>query len=365
MIVRSKAGVKRYLSGLVGSPLHALGTIAACWLGWKVGKFVLAWTVFDAVLFGDRKDCLAAAGACWPFILEKARFMVLGIYPPQEQWRATFALLTFIAACAVAMTPRFWNRTLLPWLLPAVLVLDFILLRGGLFGLTSVPVDRWSGLPLTVMLAGMTFAMAMPLGILLALARCSSRRPLRMLSSALIAFIRGVPLMAVLFMATVLTPLIIPARFSAQTFPVAASAITLFVAGYIAETVRSGIIAIPRAQLEAADALGLGFWQRTWLVVLPQALVATIGPLVALFIAFFQDTTLVGLVGLLDFLSTARSALRDPEWQGVATLEGYLFAAVIYAMFSLGLGAYGRYLERHFDFAGPTKGDTPPAISAI
>jgi general L-amino acid transport system permease protein len=240
-----------------------------------------------------------------------------------------------------------WGRPLLlGWivLLPAL----YVLMAGGLFGLTPVPTSQWGGLPLSFMLTFVGLVCALPLGILLALARLSNLPAIRILSIAFIELVRGVPLISILFMASVMLPLFMPEGVTIDKLLRAQVAIILFAAAYIAEIVRAGLQALPRGQTEAAQALGLHYWQYTMLVVIPQALKTVIPPLVSLFIGFFQDTTLVTIVGLLDFLNTVRTTMRDPNWQGIAVLEGYLFAAVVYFVFSALMGGYSRFLERHF-----------------
>jgi general L-amino acid transport system permease protein len=237
-----------------------------------------------------------------------------------------------------------------------------VLLRGGLFGLAIVAPNQWSGLPLTILLSVATFALALPLGVILALARCGHVRSIRTISIVVIESIRGVPLISLLFMASVMSPMILPEWAAHNAILIAQFPITIFISVYIAETVRAGLLAIPATQIDAAASLGLDYWRTTLLVVLPQAISTVVGPLVALFIAFFQDTTLVGLVGLMDFLSTIRAALHDPKWQGVATVEAYLLAGLVYLMCSVALGLYGRFLERTI---GRDKGVTQDRTSTI
>lgn len=315
------------------------------WIAWKLTSLAVNWLIVEAVISGGPQTCKVARGACWPFIAEKVRFMALGIYPVDEQWRAVAALALFACACTAAMIPRFWSRRLL--LLVAIAFASIvILLRGGVFGLTLVAPDQWSGLPLTILLSVATFILALPLGVMLALARCSPVRSVRVISIALIESIRGVPLVSLLFMASVMSPLMLPEWAAHNAILIAQFPITIFISVYVAETIRAGLLAVPTTQAEAAASLGLDYWRTTLLVVLPQAISSVVGPLVALFIAFFQDTTLVGLVGLMDFLSTVRAALHDPKWQGIATVEAYILAGLVYLVCSLGLSLYGRFLER-------------------
>jgi general L-amino acid transport system permease protein len=271
--------------------------------------------------------------------------MIFGIYPYSEHWRVFAALILFLLACGISMMPRFWSRALIPlWL--AVTALVIVLICGGMFGLTYVPSTQWSGLPLSIILSFVGFALGLPLGIALALARISSLPTIRLVGVVIIEFTRGVPLITILFMASVMSPLFTPGMVTIDKLLSAQVALVIFIAAYVAETVRGGLLAIPAGQYQAASSLGLGYWKSMWFVILPQALSNILPLLVTLFIAFFQDTTLITIVGLLDFLSTVRAAMHDSNWQGVATLEGYIFAGLVYLVFSFGLGLYGRFLER-------------------
>jgi len=335
------------LAAYFGSPGNSVITLICLAVLVLVAKGAISWLLVNAVFNGTPEDCKMGAGACWPFVAAKLRYMLFGIYPFEEQWRPLTATLLFIVAIAVSGVPRLWGRSLLvAWavLTPAL----YALMAGGVFGLTPVPTSQWGGLPLSFMLTFVGLVCAMPLGIVLALARLSNLPMIRVLSIAFIELVRGVPLISVLFMASVMLPLFMPDGVTIDKLLRAQVAIILFAAAYIAEIVRGGLQALPRRQTEAAQALGLHYWQYTLLVIIPQALKTVIPALVSLFIGFFQDTTLVTIVGLLDFLNTVRTALRDPNWQGIAVLEGYLFAAAVYFIFSALMGGYSRFLERHF-----------------
>lgn len=330
-----------------GTPANSVVTLLCIAVIALVAKIVIAWLLVEATFQGSAEDCRLSSGACWPYLAAKLRYMLFGVYPFEEQWRPLLAVIVFLAAIALSCAPRFWRRTLLvAWLL--LLPLLYLLIAGGALGLTAVPTTQWGGLPLSFMLSFVGLVCALPLGILLALGRLSNLPAIRVLSIAFIELVRGVPLISVLFMASVMLPLFMPDGMTINKLLRAQVAIILFAAAYIAEIVRAGLQALPKGQTEAAQALGLHYWQYTFLVVVPQALKAVIPPLVSLFIGFFQDTTLVTIIGLLDFLDTVRTALRDPNWQGTAVLEGYLFAAAVYFMFSALMGGYSRFLERHF-----------------
>ena len=167
----------------------------------------------------------------------------------------------------------------------------------------------------------------------------------RWLTVAYIELIRGVPLISVLFMASVMLPLFLPAGVSIDKLLRAQLALILFAAAYLAEVIRGGLQAIPRQQEEAAQALGHSYWQRTRFIILPQALHIAIPPLVNTFIGFFKDTSLVVIIGLLDFLTTIKVALAEPAWNGFG-VEAYLFAALGYFAFCFPMSRYSQALER-------------------
>jgi general L-amino acid transport system permease protein len=334
-----------WLKALFGTTLNTLITLASIWLIWHAFRRTADWLFFQAVISGGPQVCKVGHGACWPFLVAKVRFMIFGIYPYSEHWRVFAALMLFFLTCGISMMPRFWSRALIPlWL--AVTALVIVLIRGGMFGLIYIPSTQWSGLPLSIILSFVGFALGLPLGIALALARISSLPTIRLVGVVIIEFTRGVPLITILFMASVMSPLFTPGMVTIDKLLSAQVALVIFIAAYVAETVRGGLLAIPAGQYQAASSLGLGYWKSMWFVILPQTLSNVLPPLVTLFIAFFQDTTLITIVGLLDFLSTVRAAMHDPNWQGVATLEGYIFAGLVYLVFSFGLGLYGRFLER-------------------
>ncbi len=337
-----------WIKNLFGTPSNALITVFCVLALGLVAKVAIGWLLIDAIFTGTPADCKAGGGACWPFLGAKLRYMIFGFYPYEEQWRPFAALLLFLGAALVSMTPRFWSRgLLLVWIFGLVPAL-YILMAGGVLGLSAVPSSKWGGLPLSFMLSFIGLAAALPLGIALALARQSDLPAIRVLAISFIEIVRGVPLISLLFLATVMLPLFMPEGVTIDKLLRAQVAIILFAAAYIAEIVRGGLQAVPKGQIEAGNALGLHYWLIMRKIVLPQALKKVIPPLVSLFIGFFQDTTLVTIIGLLDFLDTVRSALRDPNWQGIAVLEGYLFAAFVYFAFSALMGAYSRFLERHY-----------------
>ena len=226
-----------------------------------------------------------------------------------------------------------------------MLVVVGLLMWGGLPGLPFVSDEKWGGLPLTLILSTAGIGLSFPLAVLLALGRRSELPAVRAGCVAYIELWRGVPLVSVLFMASIMFPLFLPEGFTIDKLLRAQLGIVLFTAAYVAETVRGGLQAIPRGQYEAADAIGLGYWRKMRLVILPQALRLVIPPLVGQFITTFKDTSLVIIIGLYDLLSSSKVALADPQWRGFY-VEGYLVAALIYFVFTFSMSRYSQYLER-------------------
>jgi general L-amino acid transport system permease protein len=220
---------------------------------------------------------------------------------------------------------------------------------GGWFFATPVPTNLWGGLMLTLLLTVVGIALSFPLGVLLALGRRSTLPVVKGFSIAYIELIRGSPLIALLFMGMVLFPLFLPPSWPAPPSLVRVLVvITLFSAAYLAEAVRGGLQAVGDGQYEAADALGFHLVDKLRLIILPQALAKVIPALVGQFISLFKDTALVALLGLLDLLGVAQSVVQQPDWMGIPggiTKELYLFAAVIYFIFSYGMSFASRRIE--------------------
>jgi general L-amino acid transport system permease protein len=331
---------------LFSNAWSALATLAIAWLAWRILPPLFDWAVLDAVWrASDPRACRAeGAGACWAFIGEKHRFILFGTYPFEQHWRPALATAALILLWVFSCLERFWT-----WWLPAVwaagLALIGALMWGGLFGLPYVENERWGGLILTLLLASFGIALAFPIAILLALGRRSELPVLRAACIGYIELIRGVPLISVLFLASVMLPLFLPAGVAIDKLLRAQLALALFAAAYLAEVVRGGLQAIPRGQHEAADALGFSYWKKMRLLILPQALRLSIAPLVNTFIGFFKDTSLVLIIGLFDLLSTIKVSLQDPAWSGFG-VEAYLFACLVYFAFCYAMSAYSRRLER-------------------
>lgn len=345
-----QVGVVAWLrANLFSSGFNTLLTLVGLYLIWLVVPPVIDWAILKADWSGEsRADC-SREGACWVFIQTRFSQFMYGFYPAELRWRVDATAATAV----VGAVPLFMRA--MPYKLRYGMafllfypVLAYWLLHGGFFGLETVPTSRWGGLMLTIVIAAVGIAGALPLGILLALGRRSDMPAIRVLCVTFIEFWRGVPLITVLFMSSVMLPLFLPEQMTLDKLVRAMLMVVFFEAAYIAEIVRGGLQAIPRGQYEAAMAMGLGYWRSMVLVILPQALKMVIPGIVNTFIALFKDTSLVIIIGLFDFLNSIKRATSDPAWLGMST-EGYVFAALVYWMFCFSMSRYSMYLERKLD----------------
>ena len=332
----------RFFSGWFSSLITCVFVLA----GWHIVPDLFRWAVTSAVWSASHPAVcreMKGQGACWAFITERLRFFVFGTFPADEQWRPACVLLVLAGLIALTLLRVVPARRLAAiWL--GTLAAAIALLAGGWLGLRHVENERWGGLTLTLLLSVIGLAGAFPLGIALALARRSEMPIVRWLAIAYIEVVRGVPLITVLFMASALLPLFLPAGVTIDKLLRAQLALIGFAAAYIAEVVRGGLQAVSRGQEEAALALGLSYFGRTRHIILPQALRIAVPALVNTFIGFFKDTSLVVIIGLMDFLTTIKVALTEPAWTGFG-VEAYLFAAAGYFLFCYPISRYSRNLE--------------------
>lgn len=336
----------RLARGLFGSPLNALLTLLVLWALGSAAAPLVKWAILDAVLLpAQPAACRDAQGACWSFVVAKGGQILFGIYPIEERWRPMLVAAVLLALLVHSLRPAAWRpRLAFIWALalPAV----FLLMFGGVGGLSYVATTMWGGLPVTLILTVTAVGAAFPLAILLALGRRSDLPAIRILCTLFIELTRALPLLSILFIASILLPLLVPEWLLPDKFFRALIALLLFAAAYLAEVVRGGLQALPSGQTEAAQALGLGYWQTQRLVVLPQALTLVIPSLTNTIIVMIKNTSLVLVVGLFDLISSGRAALADPEWSSPA-METYLFIAAIYFALCFGFGRFASGLERH------------------
>jgi len=341
-------------ANLLSTPFNIGLTLAiVLLLAWAIPELI-KFLLVDAVWSGtDRDACREIVqhreiGACWPFVWERLPYFVYGSYPIPQRWRVD----AFFAMLAVGVAWMLWleapRRGLGAFYFFIVLPLaSFILLHGfPLIGLPVVDTVLWGGVLVTIVVASVGIVLSLPLGILLALGRRSSMPTVNLMSTLFIEFVRGVPLITVLFMASVMLPLFVPQEYEPDKLLRALIGIALFASAYMAEVVRAGLQAIPKGQFEGAMALGLGYRQRMRLVILPQALKITIPNIVNTYIGLFKDTTLVFIVGIFDFLRTIEVARIDPKWATpVTSTTGYAVAAMFYLAFCYGMSRYARAME--------------------
>ena len=286
---------------------------------------------------------LQGAGACWAVVTEKHRFILFGTYPYDQHWRPALCALLFIALYIVSAQRRFWRKELV-YIWVGTLTLIGLLMWGGILGMPYVRQEQWGGLIITLILATFGIALAFPLAVLVALGRRSRMPAIKAICVLYVELIRGVPLISLLFMASVMFPLFLPDGMNIDKLLRAQIAIILFAAAYLAEVVRGGLQALSRGQYEAADALGLSYWQKTGLIILPQALRLVIPPLVNTFIGMFKDTSLVLIIGIFDLLTAGKTAIVEPAWQGFG-IEIYVTVGAIYFVFCFAMSRYSQNLE--------------------
>ena len=341
-------------ANLLSTPFNiALTVLIVLLLAWAIPEIV-RFLVIDAVWSGgDRDACLWTVqhreiGACWPFVWERLPYFIYGSYPIPQRWRVDVFFLMLTVGVAWLLWLKAPRRDLGAIYFFIVLpIVSYILLTGwSVIGLEPVDTVLWGGVLVTIVVASVGIVFSLPLGIVLALGRRSRMPVVRTLSVVFIEFVRGVPLITVLFMAGVMLPLFVPEQYSPDKLVRALVGIAIFASAYMAEVVRAGLQAIPRGQYEGAMAVGLGYAQMTRLVILPQALTVTIPNIVNTYIGLFKDTTLVFIVGIFDLLRTIEVARIDPKWATpVTSTTGYAVAAIFYLIFCYGMSRYARFVE--------------------
>ncbi|MBY5567530.1 amino acid ABC transporter permease [Rhizobium leguminosarum] len=346
---------------LLATPKDVILTILALALiAWAVPQLV-NWLFIQAVWSGpDRTFCATTlqggiqpdgwSGACWAFISAKYDQFIFGRYPLGERWRPAIVGILFILLLVPMLIPSAPRKGLNAILLFAVLpVIAFWLLHGG-FGLEVVETPLWGGLMVTLVLSFVGIAVSLPVGILLALGRRSNMPVIRMLCVTFIEVIRGVPLITVLFMASVMLPLFLPTGWNVDKLLRALIGVSIFTSAYMAEVIRGGLQAIPKGQFEGADSLGLGYWQKTRLIIMPQAIKLVIPSIVNTFIGTFKDTSLVTIIGMFDLLGIVKLNFSDANWASAVTpITGLIFAGFIFWLFCFGMSRYSGFMERHLD----------------
>ena len=341
--------IKWVRDNLFSSPLNVVLTLGVILLLGVLIPPALNWFLIDAVFdAGSRNECRElGTGACWAIIVVRFSQFVYGFYPEALRWRVDLAFILLL----VALVPLLYDKT--PFRRIGIIfsciypVIAFFLLWGGL-GLEPVESSKFGGAMLTVTIGVTGIAASLPLGILLALGRRSNLLVMKVICVGFIEFIRGVPLITLLFVASTLLNYFLPPGSNFDLLLRVLIMVTLFSAAYLAEVVRGGLAAIPKGQTEAAQALGLNYWKNMGLVVLPQALKISIPGIVNTFIGLYKDTTLVVIIGLLDPIGLSQAVLADSKWQGLST-EIYIFIAIFFFLSCFGMSRYSIYLERKLE----------------
>jgi general L-amino acid transport system permease protein len=333
------------------SPLQLIisGVLLALLIYWAWPVF--EWLFFKAQFTGADRSACTGEGACWLFVRERFDQFIFGFYEPSERWRPIVVALLWV----LGFIPVRWNRfparkAIIPFLLVFLPFSSWFVLRGGFAGFPLVETSRWGGLMLTLLISAIGISLSLPLGILLALGRRSELPLLRWITVAFIELWRGVPLITVLFMASVMFPFFLPPAVDFDKLLRCLMGVVLFTSAYMAEVVRAGLQAVPKGQHEAAAALGFGYWQSMGLVVLPQALRQVIPGIVNTFISLFKDTSLVLIIGMFDLLGIVQAASTDPEWMGYA-MEGYVFAGFVFWLFCFSMSRTSLRLEKRLEQA--------------
>jgi general L-amino acid transport system permease protein len=342
-----KGPIRWILKNLFATPLDVAVTfLAIAFLFWVIPPFI-NWSIIEADFIGTtRADC-TGNGACWVFISQKLSMFMYGFYPSEEVYRVNLAygLLAVFILIFKYVNIDIKVKAIIFLVYP---VIAFFLISGGLFGLKVIPTSDWGGLMLTLIVASTGIIISLPLGIIIAFGRRSKLPVINKLSVLYVEFIRGVPLITLLFMGSVILPLFFDEGIDFDKLLRALIVITLFQAAYVAEVIRGGLQSIPKGQYEAADSLGLTYWQKMLIVILPQALKVSIPNLVGVSIALFKDTTLLLIIGLFDLLAMVHLTAEDSHWLGF-DVEGYVFITFIYWFFCFAMSKYSKVLEQRFN----------------
>ena len=331
------------------SNFNAVLTLLIIFLIIKALPPSMSWMILDANISGDSRDACTGTGACWTYIKVWFKRFMYGMYPNELHWRVNAA---FILVIAFGMLGFFAKEKLKKYLaLYYVIIYPIIafliiyyLISGGAFGLEWVETGAWGGLSLTFIVSFFCLIFCFPLGMVLALGRRSSLPIVRYISIGYIEFWRGVPLITVLFMSSVMFPMFLPEDFFMDKLVRVIIAITLFEAAYCAEVIRGGLQALQRGQYDAAKSLGMGYWKMHIFVILPQALKLVIPGIANTFLALVKDTPLIFVVGLAELAGMLALAKTNPEWLGFA-MEGYVFASIIFWIICYAMSKYSYNLE--------------------
>ena len=340
-------------SDVVNTIMTIVGIAFLVWFIPPIFNFLVTHAVFPWSAENTIEACRTEeAGACWIYVVDRMNFFIYGFYPAEEYWRINICFLLGI----VTLVPLLWpdlpykGLSAIGFFVVLPVVTFFLLNGGGFTGLEQVPTEKWGGLTITLIIATVGIVASLPIGIVLALGRRSHMPFVKYVCIAFIELWRAVPLITVLFMASIMLPLFLPEGTTIDKLLRALVGVSLFSAAYMAEVVRGGLQALPKGQYEAADALGLNYFKAMYLIILPQALKHVIPGIVNSFISLFKDTSLVSIVGLFDLLNTVQATTAQVEWKSPhQATTGYLFAAAVFWVFCFGMSRYSMYMERRLD----------------
>ncbi len=348
-------------ANLLASPKDILLTILAIALIASLLPSIVNWLFINATWSGpDRSVCATVAqggvrpdgwsGACWAFVGDRFQQFMFGRYPMEERWRPMLVAAGLVVLLTPLLIPKVPRKGLNAFLLFVIFpIVSFFLLYGG-FGLRVVETPFWGGLMVTLVLSFVGIAVSFPVGILLALGRRSHMPVVKTLCITFIEVVRGVPLITVLFMASVMLPLFLPVGVTFDKFLRALVGVSIFAAAYMAEVIRGGLQAVPKGQYEGAESLGLSYWQTIRFIVMPQAIKLVVPGIVNTFIGLFKDTSLVTIIGMFDLLGIVRLNFTDATWASPVTpLTGLVFAGFIFWIFCFGMSRYSGFMERYLD----------------
>jgi general L-amino acid transport system permease protein len=309
-------------------------------------SYVIRWAFVDS-LWTETYDgqCGSVTGACWSVIQARYRLILFGTYPYEQHWRPALACVVALSMVALTCMPFSWSgrRLIAIWLCGASIFI--VLMLGGVFGLPLVTTEKWGGLALTLYVYLATIILGVPLGILFALARRSSLPAVRYVVSTLIDFVRSIPILTVVFCAALFAPFVVPNWLNPDTLHRVIAGFSVFFACYYAMIVTGGIQAIPQGQYDAADALGLGYWQRQTYIVLPQALRIALPATINHMVITLKETSVLVIVGMFELTASGNAAFQTGKWQEYY-IEVYIFVSLIYFSLTYTLSRYGAYLEQ-------------------
>ncbi len=334
-------------TNLFNTIFNSILTLVVFYILWQVVPPFIRWAFIDSHWLSTGEACRGSEGACWSVIPANIRFIIFGFFPYESQWRPLLAMVILVSLLFYSRNRNHWKKSLAYAWITGLFIMG-LLMKGGILGLAPVESTQWGGLPLTLLLSVFGLAAAYPLGVVLALGRQSQMPAVKTLCIVYIEMIRGVPLITLLFMSSIVFPLFLPEGVTVNVILRAQVAIIMFTAAYIAEVVRGGLQGMSQGQYEAAESMGLNYYQTMRLVILPQALKIVIPPTVSQLISALKDTSLVVIIALYDLLKTTQSVLSDPAWMAFSS-EAYIFVALIYFGCCYFMSSYSRRLEKELD----------------